>query len=482
MIGIDEAGRGPLCGPVVAAACLVPDDVDIDGIVDSKKLTDESQREHVYSLLTSDKRVMWFASACSPAEIDELNILQASLKAMRDACQGLIDKYRLDTSSHIALVDGNKVPTDMPVPVKYVIKGDSIIFSIAAASIIAKVTRDRTMHELHEKYPLYGLARHKGYPTLEHRTTIYNLGLPSTAGEPSIYRFSYRPVQEAHQRQLLAVGKGTSKGNENNNEKKKETTKRGTTGSKQATTTSATTITTTATTKRKVAAKSSKKSISKPVHKSAVAAGSGSRTSTRVSRSAGSGSGSNSRSSITKGLSKTPSASATASKALTTTEAKTVKATASTTKATATKAERYPKEVSQKVSTKASKVVEKRPSVATRAIAKTETTIKKVSLAAKEAGKVTISVKAKQPGAPTPSARKITSKTSSAAAASTPALVRASIRSKKPPPLPSPKAAVKDNKTKVKAKPGKSSRQINTTATAKVVRVAKRAVGKPASR
>ena len=149
VIGIDEAGRGPLCGPVVAAACLIPEGVVIAGITDSKKLTDEEVRESLYTTLTSDTRIMWFASSCSPQEIDTLNILQASLKAMRDACNGLILKYKLSSKTllqYVALVDGNKVPADMPVDCQYVIKGDSHIYSIAAASILAKVTRDRIMH------------------------------------------------------------------------------------------------------------------------------------------------------------------------------------------------------------------------------------------------------------------------------------------------------------------------------------------------
>ena len=208
VIGIDEAGRGPLCGPVVAAACLIPEGVHIEGITDSKKLTDEAVRESLYMTLTTDTRIMWFASSCSPQEIDTLNILQASLKAMRDACNGLILKYKLASNTlfqYVALVDGNKVPVDMPVDCQYVIKGDSHIYSIAAASILAKVTRDRIMHQLDIQYPAYSLGRHKGYPTLEHRTLLYNLGLPTKKGVPSIYRFSYRPVQEAHQRQLLAA-------------------------------------------------------------------------------------------------------------------------------------------------------------------------------------------------------------------------------------------------------------------------------------
>ena len=125
VIGIDEAGRGPLCGPVVAAACIIPscDGLVINGIIDSKKVTAESDREQTYKDLTSDDRIMWFASVVSNEEIDEINILQASLTAMKRAADGLLEKYRLlDTATYIALIDGNKIPEDMPVTSKCIIK------------------------------------------------------------------------------------------------------------------------------------------------------------------------------------------------------------------------------------------------------------------------------------------------------------------------------------------------------------------------
>jgi ribonuclease HII len=125
VIGIDEAGRGPLCGPVVAAACIVSDTdgQDIDGIIDSKKLTSEKDREEVYENLVSDQRVMWCTSIVSNTEIDSINILQASLAAMKRATEGLISKYNLkNLSSCIALIDGNKIPEEMPIFSKYIIK------------------------------------------------------------------------------------------------------------------------------------------------------------------------------------------------------------------------------------------------------------------------------------------------------------------------------------------------------------------------
>jgi ribonuclease HIII len=125
VVGIDEAGRGPLCGPVVAAACIVLQDEypDNEGIIDSKKLTDEDQRERTYEKLVSDKRVMWCACIVTNHEIDSINILQASLAAMRRATEGLFEKYHLtDTSKFVALIDGNKIPENMPIASKAIIK------------------------------------------------------------------------------------------------------------------------------------------------------------------------------------------------------------------------------------------------------------------------------------------------------------------------------------------------------------------------
>lgn len=125
IIGVDEAGRGPLCGPVVAAACLIPnhDDLIIHGIMDSKKLTDEKERDEIYECLISDSRVMWCTSIVSNHEIDSINILQASLAAMKRATIGLLEKYKIsDTSTFVALIDGNKTPVEMPMASKCVIK------------------------------------------------------------------------------------------------------------------------------------------------------------------------------------------------------------------------------------------------------------------------------------------------------------------------------------------------------------------------
>eukprot|EP01035_Chromulina_nebulosa_P009446 gene9446-12763_t len=198
IIGVDEAGRGPLAGPVVAAACFVPQHVKFDGIIDSKA-TKEEDREVTYEQLTTTDGVLWGVSIVSHTDIDELNILQASLKAMSTAVKDLISKSKaaFDISNCHILVDGNKVPSDLPddaLSKVAVVKGDSRIYSIAAASIIAKVTRDRLMVEMDKQFPIYGFAQHKGYPTAAHRSILLEHGPCPT------HRLSYGPVLAAAKR------------------------------------------------------------------------------------------------------------------------------------------------------------------------------------------------------------------------------------------------------------------------------------------
>ena len=196
VMGIDEAGRGPLAGPVVAAACIISAEVaeDIAGIKDSKATT-EAQREKTYKVLTNTPGVYWGVSIIPPNKIDEINILQATLLGMRYSAEQIFSKYPyLHTYEVYCLIDGNKLPQEMPVQCEYVIKGDSLMYSIAAASIIAKVTRDRIMLELDKQYPLYQFALHKGYPVPQHRAILHDVG-PS-----EVHRFSYRPVKLAAQR------------------------------------------------------------------------------------------------------------------------------------------------------------------------------------------------------------------------------------------------------------------------------------------
>lgn len=165
--GTDEAGRGPLAGPVVAAACILPEGLVIDGLDDSKKLS-EKKRERLYGEIC-EKALAWSVAMSTPAEIDGINILEASLLAMRRAIDSLSIK------PDFVLVDGN-IDRDFQIPAKAVIGGDGISQSIAAASILAKVTRDRLCTELDRKYPQYGFAAHKGYPTKAHKLAVYEYG------------------------------------------------------------------------------------------------------------------------------------------------------------------------------------------------------------------------------------------------------------------------------------------------------------------
>ena len=166
--GIDEAGRGPLVGPVCAAAVILPEDAFIKGIDDSKKLS-EKKREKLFEEIT-EKAVSYSIAFASAAEIDEINILNAALLAMKRAFEGLSVKPEL------ALIDGNKAP-ELGINTETVIKGDSKSASIAAASILAKVSRDRLMAELDRQYPQYGFAKHKGYGTAKHYEALGVYGL-----------------------------------------------------------------------------------------------------------------------------------------------------------------------------------------------------------------------------------------------------------------------------------------------------------------
>ena len=178
--GVDEVGRGPLAGPVVAAAVILDPRRPISGLDDSKKLT-EKRREVLYDEIL-DKALAWSLGRAEVEEIDRINILQASLLAMRRAVAGLAV-----VPGH-ALVDGNRLP-ELPCGAEAIIGGDGSVACISAASIIAKVSRDREMVALDARYPGYGLARHKGYPTKAH---IEALG---TLGVTEIHRRSFGPVR-----------------------------------------------------------------------------------------------------------------------------------------------------------------------------------------------------------------------------------------------------------------------------------------------
>ncbi len=177
--GVDEAGRGPLCGPVFAAACILPQGLVLEGLNDSKKLTPK-KREKLFDEIRENAIAYCIASA-SVEEIDELNILEADLLAMRRAIEGLSVK------ADFALIDGN-IARDFQIPAHAVIKGDAISPSIAAASILAKVARDRDCIELDRLYPEYGIAKHKGYGTKEHMNALRTYG-PSPIHRKQFIRF-----------------------------------------------------------------------------------------------------------------------------------------------------------------------------------------------------------------------------------------------------------------------------------------------------
>ena len=181
--GVDEVGRGPLIGNVVAACCVLPKDFYLEGLNDSKKLS-EKKRDQYYDYII-ENCIAYGIGRVSPEEIDEINIYEASRKAMMIAINEVRKKINV---GHI-LVDAMPLP-DLDIPHTPIIKGDAKSISIAAASVIAKVTRDREMYELDSKYPMYGFKNHKGYPTKKHIEAINNYGLIDG------YRKTYGPVRD----------------------------------------------------------------------------------------------------------------------------------------------------------------------------------------------------------------------------------------------------------------------------------------------
>lgn len=180
--GVDEVGRGPLIGPVVTACVVLPHDFVLEGLTDSKKLT-ENKREQFYDYIM-EHAVCVKIGMCSPERIDEINIYQASREAMIEAIEKVAKEIPLE---HV-LVDA--MPLDIDIDTTSIIKGDAKSITIAAASVIAKVTRDRMMIELDHKYPMYGFGKHKGYPTKQHLEAIETYGLIEG------YRKTYGPVKK----------------------------------------------------------------------------------------------------------------------------------------------------------------------------------------------------------------------------------------------------------------------------------------------
>ena len=183
--GVDEAGRGPLVGAVVAGAVVLDPNNPIEGLKDSKKLT-AVRREYLYEQIM-EKAKAWGVGEASPAEIDEINILQATMLAMRRAVEDLTT--RLGAWPDKALIDGNRCP-ELPIAAEAIVKGDTKEPAISAASIVAKVTRDRQMQILHERHPEYGFAQHMGYPTEAHFAALKQYGACDQ------HRRSFSPVRK----------------------------------------------------------------------------------------------------------------------------------------------------------------------------------------------------------------------------------------------------------------------------------------------
>ncbi|KAF0683362.1 Aste57867_24574 [Aphanomyces stellatus] len=187
VVGVDESGRGPLAGPLVVAACYIPLHVTIKGIRDSKQLGD-AKRERLFEELVANKEVHYAVHINSPDRIAQVNVTQATFESMVKAIDGLAVK------ADFALIDGEALPPQLQIPCESVVKGDSKVHAIAAASIIAKVTRDRLMMDYDKEFPDYNFAVHKGYMTSEHLAAL------QAHGPSPIYRLSFAPVKNLRRR------------------------------------------------------------------------------------------------------------------------------------------------------------------------------------------------------------------------------------------------------------------------------------------
>lgn len=186
--GVDEVGRGPLIGPVVAACCVLPKDFYLEGLTDSKKLSEK--KRNLFFKYIKEHAVAYGIGVISPERIDEINIYNASKEAMIEAIKAVQKQIPLE----IVLVDA--MPLDLEIPSISIIHGDALSISIAAASVLAKVTRDKMMYELDEKYPMYGFGSHKGYPTKKHIEALEKYGLIEG------YRKTYGPVKKIMEEKL----------------------------------------------------------------------------------------------------------------------------------------------------------------------------------------------------------------------------------------------------------------------------------------
>ncbi|MDI1361702.1 ribonuclease HII [Methylotenera sp.] len=186
--GADEAGRGPLAGEVYAAAVILNPDRPIIGLADSKKLSEK--KRNLLSVEIKQHALAWAIASCSAQEIDEINILQASLLAMKRAIETMQTQFGI--TPDLVQVDGNKCPK-ISLPCEAIVKGDSKVQAISAASILAKVARDAELYELDKIYPQYGFAQHKGYPT------AFHLEMLNAHGVTPVHRLSYAPVRRLSQ-------------------------------------------------------------------------------------------------------------------------------------------------------------------------------------------------------------------------------------------------------------------------------------------
>ncbi len=182
--GVDEAGRGPLAGSVYAAAVILDEKNPIEGLADSKKLSEK--KRDFFSVEIKQKALAWGIASCTAKEIDEINILQASLLAMKRALEAMQTQFNI--TPHLVQVDGNKTPK-ISLPCEAIVKGDSKVQAISAASILAKVARDAELYELDKQYPQYGFAQHKGYPSPAHLLALQAHGICPQ------HRLSYGPVK-----------------------------------------------------------------------------------------------------------------------------------------------------------------------------------------------------------------------------------------------------------------------------------------------
>lgn len=180
--GVDEVGRGPLAGPVVAAAVILDPNNPIEGLMDSKKITEK--RREILAVEIKEKAISWAIARVDVDEIDRINILQASLRAMSIAVS------ELHQQPDFVMIDGNRIPADLNINAEAIVKGDDRVECISAASIIAKVARDHEMVEMDSIYPGYGLAKHKGYPTKVHVEALNKLGVTK------IHRRTFGPVKK----------------------------------------------------------------------------------------------------------------------------------------------------------------------------------------------------------------------------------------------------------------------------------------------